>query len=57
MREIFIMIATVLGISFPSFLIKAIRSEDEEVASNNTIKACLTFGGIVFILLLFANSR
>lgn len=37
-------------------LIKAIRSTDEGVASDNKVIACIIFGAIVFITLCIINS-
>lgn len=38
----------IAGFAFPSFLIKAIRSNDEEnEVPKNTILACISFGVIV----------
>lgn len=41
---------------FPAYLINAIRSSDEDIASNNKVKACMVFGALVFILLAMVNS-
>lgn len=47
--------AIVAGFAFPSYLIKAIRSSDEEnEVSKNTVLACVTFGIIILSLSLFA---
>lgn len=54
--DIMIIAATVLAAAFPYFLIKAIRSDDEEVSSNSGIAACLLFGAVVFITLCIINS-
>ncbi|MBR5520371.1 MAG: hypothetical protein IKU54_00070 [Oscillospiraceae bacterium] len=50
-----IVIATILGVIFPAYLIDAIRSNDEE-AENNKVKACIVFGAIVLITLMIINS-
>lgn len=54
--DVMIIAATILGILFPSFLIKAIRSTDEGAASDNKVIACIIFGAIVFITLCIINS-
>ena len=54
--DIMIIVATILGIAFPAYLINAIRSSDEDIASNNKVKACMVFGALVFILLAMVNS-
>lgn len=54
--DIMIIVATILGIAFPAYLINAIRSSDEDIASNNKVKACMVLGALVFILLAMVNS-
>ena len=49
-----IIIATILGVLFPAYLIDAIRCNDEK-DNNSKEKACI-FGAIVFITLLLINS-
>ncbi len=56
LTDIMIIIATVLGTAFPVYLINAIRSSEEDIASSNKIKACIIFGALVFILLAIVNS-
>lgn len=55
--DIMILVATVLGIAFPAYLIKAIRSVDEDAASDSTTKASIIFGALVFIGLVVVNSQ
>ena len=52
---IVIVIATVLGILFPAYLVDAIRGNDEK-AEKSKVKACLAFGAIVFIALVMIRS-
>lgn len=54
--DIMIIIATVLGTAFPAYFINAVRSNDEDIASSNKIKACIVFGALVFISLAIVNS-
>lgn len=54
--DIMIIVATILGIAFPAYLINAIRSSDEDISSDNKIKACMVFGALVFISLAIVNS-
>lgn len=50
-----IIIATILGVLFPAYLIDAIRCNDKK-DNNSKEKACIIFGAIVFITLLLINS-
>lgn len=42
------LIAIIMGMAFPAFLIKAIKAQKDEVTSKYTIWACVSFGIIVF---------
>lgn len=53
--DIAIVIATILGILFPAYVIDAIRGKDEK-AENSKVKACIVFGAIVFIALVIIRS-
>ena len=53
--DVVIVIATILGVLFPGYLIDAIRSNDEK-AENSKVKACIVFGAIVLITLMVINS-
>lgn len=53
--DVAIVIATILGVLFPAYLIDAIRSNDEK-AENSKVKACIVFGAIVLITLMIINS-
>lgn len=54
--DVMILIGIILGILFPSFLINSIRSKDEEAASSYKIKASITFGAIILIILATIRS-
>ena len=54
--DIMIIVATVLGIAFPAYLIEAIRSSDENISSSSKVKACIIFGVLVFVSLAIFNS-
>lgn len=51
-----ILVATALGVAFPAYLIKAIRSKDEQRAYEASAVACFLFGAVVFISLCIVNS-
>lgn len=40
-----------MGLTFPAFLIKAIRTKDDDATSKYIIGACVSFGIIVFTLM------
>nr|WP_325305081.1 hypothetical protein [uncultured Dysosmobacter sp.] len=45
----------IAGFAFPAFLIRAIRSKDDDNESpQNTVKACLAFGICVLAILVVA---
>ena len=54
--DVAIVIATILGVLFPAYLIDAIRSNDEK-AEKSKVKACIVFGAIVLITLMIINSQ
>ena len=56
MTSFVILIMTVLGAAFPRFLIKAIRSEEEETVTNYTVLSCLCFATLVFLTGALINS-
>ena len=47
-------IATILGFLFPAYLINAIRGNGEKTGKDK-VKACLAFGAIVLIIMLFLD--
>ena len=53
--DIAIVVASILGVLFPAFLIDAIRGNDEK-AEKSKVKACVIFGAIVLIALMVINS-
>lgn len=55
-RSILVYIATVLAVMFPASLLNAIHAQDEESYKANKTKACLIFGALIFIIMLFLNS-
>ena len=55
LTDIMIIVATVLAVMFPWYLIKAVRARDENVAGENAIKACVIFGAMVFIAMVVAR--
>lgn len=54
--DLMILVATVLGVAFPAYLIKAIRSKDQQQAYESSAIACIIFGAIDFISLCIVNS-
>lgn len=56
MVSLVILVMTVLGAAFPRFLIKAIRSEEEESVTNYTVLSCLCFAVLVFLTGALINS-
>ncbi len=54
--DIMIIVAAILGTTFPAFFINAIRSESKEQAEKDKVKACVIFGILVFISLCIVNS-
>jgi len=44
-------IAIVMGVAFPAFLIKAIKAQNEDKISKYTILACISFGIVIFALM------
>ena len=56
MIDLMILVATVLGMMFPAYLIKAIRCGDKAAADKHTAAACILFGAIVFITLVIVRS-
>ncbi|WP_409968399.1 hypothetical protein RFF05_18130 [Bengtsoniella intestinalis] len=53
MLSILWVLGIIAGFAFPAFLVKAIRSSDEEYESSwNTVFACIAFGVIVLSLSL-----
>ncbi len=55
LTDIMIGVAVILAVMFPAFMVKAIRSKDEEVSGNSTVIACAIFGALVFITLAIAR--
>lgn len=53
--NIAIVLATILGILFPAYLIDAIRCEGKK-AEESKQKACVVFGAIVLITLMILRS-
>lgn len=51
-----ILLMTIIGAAFPRFLIKAIRSEEEETITNYTVLSCLCFAALVFLTGALINS-
>lgn len=45
------LITTIMGLAFPVFLIKAIKTQDDEKISKDTLGACVSFGIIVLTLM------
>lgn len=45
------LIAIIMGVVFPAFLIKAIKAQDDDKLLKYTFGACISFGIIVFILM------
>ena len=54
--NIFIIIAAVLGMMFPYYLITAIRSSDTDKYETAAIKCCLIFGALVLVSLMVLRS-
>ena len=55
LTDIMIGVATILAVMFPAFMVKAVRSSDENESGNSTVIACVIFGAIVFIVLAIAR--
>lgn len=55
LTDIMIGVATILAVMFPAFMVKAVRSSDENESGNSTVIACVIFGAIVFIALAIAR--
>lgn len=51
MGFVFRVLCIIAAVAFPAFLIKAIRGTEEEIVSNNTFWACVSFGFIVFVFI------
>lgn len=55
-RSILVYTATILALMFPAALLNASRAQDEETFKANKTKACLLFGALIFIIMLFLNT-
>ena len=51
MIDLIKLIATIIALAFPAFLIKAIKAQNNEIASKYTFLSCVSLGVIVFILM------
>lgn len=51
-----LIIAVVLAVMFPAYLIDAIKIQDEQTAKDKKERACLIFGGLVFIVMILLIS-
>lgn len=55
MEFFFQLLGIIVGILFPIFLIKAIKTESKEKTSEYTALASITFGFIIFVLIASIN--
>lgn len=56
MKNVIIVIITILGFLFPSALIRAIRAESDEKAAKFKDLSCICFGVIVLLMSMLINS-
>ncbi len=56
METAIIILTTILGFIFPTYLIDAIRNEDKNAASSSKTKSCVISGVMVFLILLCIRS-
>ena len=56
MRGIIIVLMAILGVIFPKFLVKAIKSTDKNDAGGGLLGSQITFGMLMLIIGLFLNS-
>lgn len=56
MRWAIIVLMAILGVMFPKFLVKAIKSTDKNDADGGLLGAQITFGMLMLIIGIFLNS-
>lgn len=56
MRGIIIVLMAILGVIFPKFLVKAIKSTDKNDAGGGLLGSQITFGMLMLIIGIFLNS-
>lgn len=56
MRWAIIVLMAILGVMFPRFLVKAIKSTDKNDADGGLLGAQITFGMLMLIIGIFLNS-
>lgn len=54
MRGIIIVLMAILGVIFPKFLVKAIKSTDKNDAGGGLLGSQITFGMLMLILVYFS---
>ena len=55
MRGIIIVLMAILGVIFPKFLVKAIKSTDKNDAGGGLLGSQITFGMLMLIIGIFLN--
>ena len=56
MREVIIVLMAILGVIFPKFWVKAIKSTDRNDADGGLLGSQITFGMLMLIIGIFLNS-
>ena len=56
MREVIIVLMAILGVIFPTFLVKAMKSTAKNDAGGGLLGSQITFGMLMLIIGIFLNS-